>query len=224
MANAVASVSKQLDNVNKALAGVLRFICGLRYESVQATKRHLTLKLENLDWKVEEHKETTKLIANNVNEVKSNLSQIGFDVASIHQMLSGLEGKVELLESKQCFWVIDIFLHFLPTSQDMTNSGLWYLCQVAGGIKDGLNTRLFEDVGAKVANHSTIKFEEKSLKGLQFIADAKDLEIIDKSITTTTKNDLGNFRGENVKIWKNRIHRSCPVSISLSRDIMSPDT
>ncbi|KAB1226617.1 hypothetical protein CJ030_MR1G027500 [Morella rubra] len=85
MANVVASVSKQLDYVNEALAG---------------TKRHLTLKLENLDWKVEEHKETTKLIANNVNEVKSNLSQIGFDVASIHQMQTGLEGKVELLESK----------------------------------------------------------------------------------------------------------------------------
>jgi hypothetical protein len=26
----------------------------------------------------------------------------------------------------------------------MTNSGLWYLCQGAGGMKDGLNTKLFQ--------------------------------------------------------------------------------
>ncbi|KAE8075596.1 hypothetical protein FH972_014293 [Carpinus fangiana] len=184
MANAVATVSKQLENVHEALA---------------ATKRHLTKKLENLDWKVEEQKETTKLIANDVNEVKSNISQIGFDVESIHQMLSGLEVKVEQLESKQ----------------DMTNSGLWYLCQVAGGIKDGLNTKLFQDVSAKVANHSTITFEEKSLKGLQFIAETKGSVVVDKSMISTQKKDLDNFSGEKVPTLKNRIHRSYPVGISL---------
>ncbi|XP_062152364.1 uncharacterized protein LOC133860771 [Alnus glutinosa] len=183
MANAVATVSKQLENVHEALA---------------ATKRHLTKKLENLDWKVEEQKETTKLIANNVNEVKSSISQIGFDVESICQMLSGLEVKVEQLESKQ----------------DMTNSGLWYLCQVAGGMKDGLNTELFQDVSSKVANHSTITFEEKSLKGLQFIAETKDSVVIDKSMISTQKKDLDNFPGEKVPTLKNRIHRSYPVGIS----------
>jgi len=41
--------------------------------------------------------------------------------------------------------VVDIFLYLLPnTIQDMTNSGLWYLCQVAGGFKDGLNAKLFK--------------------------------------------------------------------------------
>lgn len=184
MANAVATVSKQLENVHEALA---------------ATKRHLTKKLENLDWKVEELKETTTLIANDVNEVKSNISQIGFDVESIHLLLSGLEVKVEQLESKQ----------------DMTNSGLWYLCQVAGGIKDGLNDKLFQDVGAKVANHSTITFEEKSLKGLQFIAETKDSRVIDKSMISTQKKDLDSLPGEKVPTLKNRIHRSYPVGISL---------
>lgn len=185
MANAVATVSKQLENVNEALS---------------ATKRHLTQKLENLDWKVEEHKETSKLIANDVNEVKSNLSQIGFDVESIHQMLSGLEGKIELLESKQ----------------DMTNSGLWYLCQVAGGFKDGLNAKLFKDVSDTVANHSTITFEENSLKGLQFIAETKDSGVIDKSTRTAKKIDLDNFPGEKAPTLKNRIHRSYPVGMSLA--------
>uniref|UniRef100_A0A2C9UU26 DUF1664 domain-containing protein n=1 Tax=Manihot esculenta TaxID=3983 RepID=A0A2C9UU26_MANES len=113
MANAVANVSKQLENVSETLA---------------STKRHLTKRLENLDWKVVEQMETSKLIANDVGEMKTNLSQIGFDVEIIHQMISGLEGKLELLESKQ----------------DATNSGLWYLCQFAGGFKDGSGAKIYQ--------------------------------------------------------------------------------
>lgn len=33
---------------------------------LQSTKRHLSKKLENLDWKVEEQKEITQLITNDV--------------------------------------------------------------------------------------------------------------------------------------------------------------
>ena len=37
---------------------------------------------------------------------------------------------------------IIFFIFFL---QDMTNSGLWYLCQAAaGGNKDGLNAKTFQ--------------------------------------------------------------------------------
>ncbi|KAG5551654.1 hypothetical protein RHGRI_009916 [Rhododendron griersonianum] len=83
MANAVATVSKQLEHVSEALA---------------------------------------------VSEAKSDLNQIGYDIDIINQMLSGLEGKIELLDSKQ----------------DMTNAGLWYLCQFAGGAKDEMNNKLFQ--------------------------------------------------------------------------------
>jgi hypothetical protein len=30
------------------------------------------------------------------------------------------------------------------TEQDVANTGIWYLCQVAGGLKDGINTRFFQ--------------------------------------------------------------------------------
>jgi hypothetical protein len=113
MANAVSTVSKQLDNVTEALA---------------STKRHLSKRLETLDWKMDEQKEISNFIANDVREVKSNLNQIGYDIDIIHQLVTGLEGKIELIESKQ----------------DVTNSGLWYLCQVADGINDGVNTKLFQ--------------------------------------------------------------------------------
>ncbi|KAK0589417.1 hypothetical protein LWI29_014076 [Acer saccharum] len=61
MTNAVATVSKQLENVSGALA---------------STKRHLSKRLENLDWKVEEQMETSKLIANDVRNFILLLSYI----------------------------------------------------------------------------------------------------------------------------------------------------
>ncbi|KAH7533410.1 hypothetical protein FEM48_Zijuj04G0127800 [Ziziphus jujuba var. spinosa] len=204
MANAVATVSKQLEHVHEALA---------------STKKHLTKRLETLDWKVEEQKEISQQIANDVNEVKSSLSQIDFDVEIIHQMVSGLEGKLELLESKQ----------------DMTNSGLWYLCQVAEGFKDTLDTKPFknlipcsllsgrQDVSATLAKHSTIKFEEKTVKGLQFIAEAEEPSVIEKSTTSSNKDGLSNFHVEKAPLLKTRIHRSYPVRISLTKDILGSD-
>ncbi|KAI3684781.1 hypothetical protein L6452_34007 [Arctium lappa] len=76
MANVVATVSKQLENVSDALT---------------STKRHLSKRLETLDWKLDEQKEMSKLIADDVNDVKSNLNQIGYDIDMIHQMVAGLE-------------------------------------------------------------------------------------------------------------------------------------
>ncbi|KAG8642118.1 uncharacterized protein LOC110627766 [Manihot esculenta] len=190
MANAVANVSKQLENVSETLA---------------STKRHLTKRLENLDWKVVEQMETSKLIANDVGEMKTNLSQIGFDVEIIHQMISGLEGKLELLESKQ----------------DATNSGLWYLCQFAGGFKDGSGAKIYQDVGAKLANHSAVTYNDISPKGLQFIAEAKELDTVDKSMQNMKKNEIDIVPGEKIKTMKTRIHRSYPVGLSLARDLIS---
>ncbi|KAF9688255.1 hypothetical protein SADUNF_Sadunf02G0178300 [Salix dunnii] len=181
MANAVATVSKQLENVSETLA---------------STKRHLTKRLENLDWKIEEQIETSKLIASDVDEMKSNLSQIGYDVEAIHQMISGL---------------------------DTTNSGLWHLCQFAGGFKDGPGTKAYQDVGAKLANHSAMASEERSLKGLQFIAETKESDMVEKPVENV-KNDLETCTSEKVKTVKTRIHRSYPVGFSLSRDIVETET
>lgn len=85
MANAVATVSKQLETVHETLAvshfcqppwGCSSPDCNpckvsaacyyLDIVFLQITRRHLTKKLEELDWKVEEQRETTQLIANGV--------------------------------------------------------------------------------------------------------------------------------------------------------------
>ncbi|KVI02081.1 hypothetical protein Ccrd_019659 [Cynara cardunculus var. scolymus] len=178
MANAVATVSKQLENVSDALA---------------STKRHLSKRLENLDWKLDEQKEMSKLIADDVNDVKSNLNQIGYDIDMIHQMVAGLV----------------IQLGFL--GQDMTNSGLYYLCHVAGGIKDGINAKLFQDIEAKLGEHSKITYEETSLKGLQFLTETDDTEkyVLSKSSSTKVNRDS-----------KSRFHRSYPVGLSSAKDML----
>ncbi|KAL7110858.1 hypothetical protein ACP275_05G052400 [Erythranthe tilingii] len=182
MANAVASVSKQLDHVSEALA---------------STKRHLTKKLENLDWKLDEQREISKFICNDVTEVKSNLNQIGFDIGLIHEMVSGLEGKIELLESKQ----------------DVTNSGLWYLCQVAGNIKDDKSTKIIQDVGAKlIDNKSTAVPGGGGAKGLQFIVGSDEPSKLQKSFSSVDAKDAS--------AAKMRIHRSFPVGLSFARDIV----
>ncbi|KAL3645539.1 hypothetical protein CASFOL_010719 [Castilleja foliolosa] len=76
MANAVSNLTKHLDHVCEALA---------------ATKWHLTRRIENLDGKLDEQVEVSKLIRNEVNDVRDDLSQIGFDLGELQRMVSGLE-------------------------------------------------------------------------------------------------------------------------------------
>ncbi|KAH9602500.1 hypothetical protein KSS87_020959 [Heliosperma pusillum] len=188
MANAVSNVSKQLDSLSEAVA---------------RTKKHLSQRLETLDWKIEEQKEMSGQILNEVNDVKSDISQIGFDIESIRDMIYGLEGKLEVLENKQ----------------DLTNSGVMYLCQVAGGIKEGINSRLFQDVGSKL-EPLKITCEDNSLKGLQFLADSTVTNALEKPVITNKSNDLEPVTAKNVSAVKTRIHRSFPVGFSLAHDIL----
>ncbi|PON48490.1 hypothetical protein PanWU01x14_236850 [Parasponia andersonii] len=189
MANAVATVSKQLEDV---------------YEAVASTKRHLTTRIENLDGKLDEEKETSHQISMDVKKVKSNLSQIEDDVEIIRQIMSEMGGRLETFESKQ----------------DMTNLGLLRLCEAAEGINGGVDIKPVQDVSAKLAKHSAIKFEEKSCKGLQFISESEELSIVKKSTISTNKDGLHNLPGEKVSTVKTSIHRSYPVGISFTRDLL----
>ncbi|XP_073032509.1 uncharacterized protein [Primulina eburnea] len=188
MENAVASVSKQLEHVSEALA---------------STRRHLSKRLENLDWKLDEQREISKFISNDVGDVKSNLNQIGYDIGLIQETLSGLEGKIELLESKQ----------------DMTNSGLWYLCHVAGNIEDGRSSKIIQDVGAKLIDNSTILQEAERAKGLQFIIGDDEPNTVQKTSPGMDGKDA-NFPSKKMHSTNKRIHRSYPVGLSVARDIL----
>ncbi|KAL6543887.1 hypothetical protein OROGR_010384 [Orobanche gracilis] len=189
MAKAVASVSKQLENVSEALA---------------STKKHLTKRLENLDWKLDEQREISKVVANDVTEVRSNLNQIGYDINLINEMVSGLEEKIELLES----------------NQDMTNSGLLYLCQVAGNIKDGQSSKVIQDVGAKLLDKSTVVPEGERINGLQCIVGSDESSTIQRTTSGQDGKDVDNISARKVPFTKMRIHRSYPVGLSFTRNIL----
>ncbi|RZC65796.1 hypothetical protein C5167_009484 [Papaver somniferum] len=191
MASAVSSVSKQLEQVSGALA---------------ATKRHLSQKLEILDGKVEEQKEMSKLIMNEVTEVTSSLSQIGCDLDTIFKMVAGMEGKLELLENKQ----------------DVTNSGLWYLCQMADSSKNGLTPAGIQNIrGNLLPNRSVMSIEDKSPKGLQFFSEIDDVLQADNSkINSITQNDSKDMPIRADTVSKTRIHRTYPMGISLSRGML----
>jgi hypothetical protein len=186
MADAVASVSKQLDDLSDTLA---------------STRKHLSQKLATLDWKVEEQNETSKMILSDVTEMRSSISQIGFDFKQLNEMISGIEGKIESLESKQ----------------DVTLSGLWHLCQVAG-VKDSTSTKVFQDVGERLpidGKPST----NTSLSGLRFLTEGKeDANVIHKPVMAKEIMVMG----EKTKVTaagRSRVHRAFPGGISWVRDV-----
>ncbi|XP_071693379.1 uncharacterized protein [Rutidosis leptorrhynchoides] len=104
MSNAVSNLTKHLDQVTDALA---------------AAKKHLTQRIENLDGKMDQQVEISRLIQSEVAGVHDDISQIGYDLDSLNKMVNGLNGKIMTLEEKQ----------------DFTNRGVWYLCNVAEGNK-----------------------------------------------------------------------------------------
>lgn len=187
MASAVECVTKQLDQVSTALA---------------ATKRHLTQRIENLDGKMDEQKEISKLIKNEVIEVREDISQIGFDIDAIQKMVAGLEGKIGSLEDKQ----------------DFANAGVWYLCQFVKGTKDGRMPEVLQDFPAKaqLGRSAPMFAEEKSLKGLQYLADT-----IEKTKpNVVSSNDIDDVSSKSKSVaGPTKIHRSFASRVSLQRTI-----
>ncbi|KAK6931192.1 protein of unknown function DUF1664, partial [Dillenia turbinata] len=110
MANAVSNLTKHLEQVSEALA---------------ATKRHLTQRVENLDGKLDEQKELSKLIKNEVSDVRTDLYQIGYDLDELQK----LDGKIMSLEDKQ----------------DIANAGVMYLCSFVNGRRPKMPERLQEE-------------------------------------------------------------------------------
>ncbi|KAG9150471.1 hypothetical protein Leryth_010850 [Lithospermum erythrorhizon] len=102
MATAVSNLTKHLEHVSNALA---------------ATKRHLTRRIENLDGKLDEQVETSKLIRNEVTDVRGDISRIGYDLDELQRLVCGMDDKLLSLEGKQ----------------DLANAGVMYLCSIVHG-------------------------------------------------------------------------------------------
>ncbi|CAN8291634.1 unnamed protein product [Cochlearia groenlandica] len=109
MATAVANLTKNLEQVSETLA---------------AAKRHLTQKIQNVDDKVEKQIDLSKEINNQVTLAREDINSLEMDLLSLHNMITGLDGKLDTLEYKQ----------------DVTNTFMLHLYNFLGGK----NTKLPE--------------------------------------------------------------------------------
>ena len=130
MANAVQSMSKQLEQVSSALAvcfipnsiscllqhllSLLIFKCNL----FQATKRHLTQRLENLDGKMDEQVEVSKAIRNEVGSVEQCYSWFMSIIIMIFAWYShGPPKRLSFgVPEHQCSFLLILCLHLIGTS------------------------------------------------------------------------------------------------------------
>ncbi|KAM7490070.1 hypothetical protein LguiA_032991 [Lonicera macranthoides] len=151
MATAVSNLTKHLEHVSDALA---------------ATKKHLTQRIENLDGKMDQQVEISKLIKSEVTDVRADLSTIGLDLDTLHRMVSGLDGKIMSIEEKQ----------------NLTNMGVLYLCNFVDGktSKSAEILQLQEQLGSKSRGFLTSS-ETPSPKGLKdlFDVDVGNLPLTD---------------------------------------------
>ncbi|KAK4792252.1 hypothetical protein SAY86_022687 [Trapa natans] len=138
MANAVANLTQNLECVTEAL---------------NAAKRHLTQRMENLDGKMDDQRELSKEIKNDVCVVKSNLDGIGYELETLQQLVFGLDGRLGSLEY----------------NQDWANTGIRYLCCVANGQKVEMPKILQEQLKISGAPRANITYPNH--KGLKDFAD-----------------------------------------------------
>nr|GMD99187.1 uncharacterized protein LOC109153324 [Ipomoea batatas] len=145
MATAVENLTKHLEHVSDALA---------------ATKRHLTQRIENVDGKLDDQIEISKQIRTEVNDVRGDLSQIGFDLDSLQRMVTGLDGKLLSLEEKQ----------------ELANAGVMYLCGIVNGQRVKMPEKVQEQL--RIGGNSV-----GSLMGLKEIVDTCGQGDTDRLIT-----------------------------------------
>nr|GEU75823.1 RNA-directed DNA polymerase, eukaryota, reverse transcriptase zinc-binding domain protein [Tanacetum cinerariifolium] len=147
----------------------------------EAAKNHLTQRIENLDGKMDQQVEISKLIRSEVNDAREDISQIGYDLDSLSQLVSGLNGKIMTLEEKQ----------------DLTNLGVWYLCNKADGNKK---------VGQGTAIHGSDGKVEASMKAstrscwLNILHEVNVLSKKGIDLKKFMRFKVGN--GENIMFWE----------------------
>ncbi|KAI3695576.1 hypothetical protein L1987_78574 [Smallanthus sonchifolius] len=70
----------------------------------KAARRHLTERIENLDGKLDEQVEISKLFKTEVTDVQDNiLSQLGHNLDSLKRMVANMDEKIMTLEEKQAW-------------------------------------------------------------------------------------------------------------------------
>lgn len=102
MAAAVANLTTNLDNIKDGLSKV---------------KTHLTQRIQNLDGKIDEQREMSKLMLNEVRDTRGDIDKVTSELYFLKDTVCSLEGKMSSFEDKQT----------------LTLMAVDYLCQYADG-------------------------------------------------------------------------------------------
>lgn len=138
MESAVSNLTKHLEGVSDVLA---------------KTKKHLTQRIENLDGKVDDVKEMTKLIKGDVSTVRVDLSRIGVELYDLKNTVYSLDDRIGSLEDKQT----------------LTLAGVDYLCQLVDGKRAPQYQQFLQD---QYKSRGLLPSSETPLvQGLKDIAD-----------------------------------------------------
>ncbi|CAD6343232.1 unnamed protein product [Miscanthus lutarioriparius] len=105
MANAVASMTKHLEQVQSSLA---------------AAKKHLSQRIQHVDDKLEQQKEISVQIRDQVTGAKLKIKNIGSDMDNIKNMVIGLDEKMDSIEAKQNYScvAVDYLCQFIEKRVD----------------------------------------------------------------------------------------------------------
>eukprot|EP00244_Chara_vulgaris_P012320 TRINITY_DN641_c0_g1_i1.p1 TRINITY_DN641_c0_g1~~TRINITY_DN641_c0_g1_i1.p1 ORF type:complete len:324 (+),score=39.19 TRINITY_DN641_c0_g1_i1:420-1391(+) len=168
MSNAVTSFTKQLENVTAAL---------------QATKRQLTSRLDDVNKTLDQSMEVQCIIKEQVMEVRSDLDKFGREIESVHQLVEGLELKLDEVTGKQ----------------DFANKGIVFLCSFVSQGLEGGNYRPDTIQSVKTVSQAKLERSTRSLpplcgpQGLQVLTEylGKDKGTTQASSLVPTVKRLG---------------------------------
>ncbi|KAL5220311.1 hypothetical protein ABZP36_025024 [Zizania latifolia] len=150
MANAVAMMTKNLEQVQSSLA---------------AAKKHLTQRIQHLDVKLDQQKEISGQIRDEVTGARLKLQNIGSEMQKIKQMASGLDGKLDSIETKQNYSL----------------AGVMYLIQ------------FIEENGGKLPN-SVECLQRTASRSLSFGGNQKMLQGLEQLLTIESSATLGGLQ------------------------------
>ncbi|KAK1279995.1 hypothetical protein QJS04_geneDACA004922 [Acorus gramineus] len=154
MEGAVSRMKKNLEAVSSSLSSV---------------RNHLTQQIQNLDDKVEEQKEISKEIRNELSITNSEIVQVECKLGDLQKLLYGLQG--EIRDQKRL--------------QGFACTGVQFLCESVGA-QTGRMPDSLQDM-SKTPNKCGYFLEDKSLKGLLRLTDMMESGITDPPRLDATK-------------------------------------
>lgn len=156
------SMATAVSNLNKHLESVT--------EALTVAKKHLTQRIQNLNDKVEKQNEISKDIRKNVEEACDDLFKVEHNLKDLQSMIYCLDGKIDSLADKQ----------------DITNIGMYLLCNFVDGKKGRTTESMQEQL--KLGEKARRLLKAPSPMGLKEITDSLS-GTISQPVTDTIKPD-----------------------------------